>query len=487
MLKRLYKPAIVLYFLILYAIIASYIYHANLHVSLRFNVAATEQLSARHPNLIAFWAHEDDRNYDFSGWIVEADIEDSKGNIIGRQKAALPHDGHTLLQMSIHPVLPPGEMWAHIRLSNPKGQLQNQAKLRFISTQTPFCPIGEPSPLDIELPGALLLETPGDVLLSFGKSEPYVGPVHTDISYGRALLPSALHTHPVGLLRLPLILESPADIGFMTDDDTIVYATFIPNERALNLVAGPPLLTPQAPLSLTIQTIAGENDVTLDFFDQTAWIGRSKVRTDSHTPIALAPDIAFDPAPQIVRLQACLLSWECRQNAQQTAIIVSQDPMSPLEQAQFALQQALSLCPKAPFAKRLLHLQQALSTLPLSDDDITLIRDYALAKLSATHTPQIAVRIRTEDIDKASLQAAKDSHKTSANYLLAGVIFVGILIFGLIVLRQRPRPVYFDEDDELALDQSKRIEKLHAFVHIAILILVFIATIAGIFYLLQIL
>ena len=272
----------------------------------------------------------------------------------------------------------------------------------------------------------------------------------TKVNFGRIGIASEIPVSSIGLARASITVETPSDLQF-DYASTPFYGSFTPNDRPLRLEVPNPVIVPGEPFSLYIKTIIGDNDVYLDYYYYNHWMGRSITRTDSIHPITISHPPEFDiSAPEVIILSGCLSSWDCKETAQRVAIIASPKPISLRVQTEFALKTYYESSfenEKNKEAAGILY-RRVLTNPKLSEVELTLARDYALARI-ATGIPAVEPSIvaRTETVDKEAKLKAKENHHAIANPLFILFISVGIFVFVVAAIRSRIGRENYNFDD----------------------------------------
>ena len=332
--------------------------------------------------------------------------------------------------------------------------------------------------------------------------------IGTKVTFGQAVIPSAIPISSLGLARTSLTVDTPSDIEF-TYRGKSFYGNFTPNERPLRIEVPDPIIIPGKPLTVKVQTIVGNNDVTFNYYYLEAWLGQEKAHTDSIHPISLNPPLVHYTTPEIIILSGCLSAWDCKDSAQRVALIGTSTEMTLQEQALFAVSTYYLLSEGSPHEKSAYNLftklqantvskeEHVLNGFPpkkqqrpsLSDDELRLVRDYALTRIaSIMPATEPKILARTEIADKEAKLRAKEMHRTIVNPLFIVFISSGIFAFVVAAIRSRIGRENYNFDNTPEQLSLQRIgEGIKRFLLYVILLAMGIGIAAGLYYMMQIL
>ncbi|MBQ1267287.1 MAG: hypothetical protein IIY06_11140 [Proteobacteria bacterium] len=314
--------------------------------------------------------------------------------------------------------------------------------------------------------------------------------IATKVTFGRVGVATAIPVSSLGLARASLTVETPSDLEFIYRGKTF-YGSFTPNERPLYIEVPDPVILPGQPLSLNARTIVGDNDITFNYYAHGSWIGRTRTRTDSIHPLMLDTPSFESDAPEIIILSGCLSAWDCKDTAQRVALIASPKPISLRVQAIFALKTYYESTFENEKNKAVAGLlyHRVLTNSTLSSEELTLARDYALARIaSGIPATEPSIVARTEPTDKQAKLDAKANHRAKANPILIFMIVSGIITFILAAYRSRINVNQFnvDHDPEFAIREAQN-DKLKRILFNIILLILGISVAGGLYYMMQIL
>ena len=495
-----------LYFVILFAIMASYIAFGTPDNSLRIHIASADQLSKEQQNQIAVWVRDLDTGskfrdchlrarwshlffyrlclddpklclkknlmnlYDPNLGLYKTPIKINKkefelldyakeANEIPESRVDLPENGETILPVPDFPLsLSSAKQEYFTKLLERKsagetgasslneyglmillycGQTEEPRKTAFLplDTFTPPEPDTEATADNstgtiVLAPSTFMVNQPNMVYLrTVIDNQLYEGTIRVEQTYGQpANVAASLET--MGLAGLPIALQSPADFKFSTKD-TEFYASFVPNEKPFHAEIVYPLVSrdKKKPL-LKIQPIGTMPTITVDYFDERAWIGRQTIPAELAAEAELTPAFDFTRSPYSGIIYARVSNSPVASDSSQTfALIVSRDSKTELEQAAFALSKLKDIT-HDPYDDELFKF--VTDNHPSS---VFLFRDYALHRLAQYHSASIQMRLKTETTDAMAFETRKSVHKNIANFLLVIWFGVGVIAFTIAIVR----------------------------------------------------
>ncbi len=539
MIQKIIKVALFLYFALLLGVIWSYISYSDTSIDLRFHVASTGIFKANEPNFFSVWTYEKDSNYDFSAWTVNTTLFDLQGAELFSFSTDLDKHGHAIWQTPANnETRPAAKVRFDLYRPGNKDIITKQLEIEF-NTPSPQTIVAKQTPLSWTEPESFILGKPSQILFAVqpdllddeikiaeiqapeqGETQAdanlIIAPeiyqnninsnelnkqktIYTKVHYGAPRIAAEIPVTSFGLARAGFQIDAAADIEF-SYEGTHVFGSFIPNERPITVYASYPSYNLNAAkpdvVSVLTRTVSDSNDVTYNFYDEGAWVGRVQSSTDSVTQTYLkTPKIALNGRnAKIVFIQACLSSWNCGDLNHQIAVIASQGDMSLREQAAFALSTYSNSVFENKADKR--HAELLLARLEqetdknskLTDVELELMRDYALSRISAgTHIAEPTILARSEIADKATLEGAKADHRRVANPLFIGILIAGCLAFMLAVAASRVRPSYnFGDDGALQVTETGA-DKFKRRLLYLVLIIIAGGTVAALFYMMQLL
>jgi len=541
MIQKIIKVALFLYFALLLGVIWSYISYSDMSVDLRLHVASTGIFKPNESNLFAVWAYEKSSAYDFSAWTVNTTLFDLQNVELFSFTTPLDRHGHAILKTPVkNETRQPAKARFDLYNSGEKKKIVKQVEITF-DKPLPQTIIAKQIALSWAEPETFIMGKSGQIIFALQPNlwldnvnnkeaknddnkgdEPSIeiiptraeealnnneqtasqlNVIYTKINYGSPRIASEIPVTSFGLARAGIQIDGSADIEF-SYGNTRSFGSFVSNERPLTVYASYPSynINTAKPdvISVLTRTISDGNDITYNFYDDGAWVGRAQTHTDSVTQTYIqTPKINLNgQKAKIIFLQACLSSWSCGNLNHQIAVIASQGDMSVREQATFALsaynQAVFENKEDQRHAEFLLQLVEQNNKqdnkVKLTDIDLELMRDYALSRISAgTQITEPSVMVRSEIADKAKLEDAKADHHRIANPLFIGILLAGCLAFILAVAASRVKPSYsFGDDGELKVSETgaDRIKR-----RLLYLILLIIAggTVAAMFYMMQLL
>ncbi|MBQ9395359.1 MAG: hypothetical protein IJU23_07565 [Proteobacteria bacterium] len=429
------------YFIILFAIMGSYLVYSLPDNTQRLHVATADRLSETQHNVAAVWARDLETGSQFAGYSLESRWVDKDGGQIGdSEHMKLPVNGEAIMRM---PPFPAGlTAGLEIVLFDDKGKIRKSAIVPTgtFNSERPLV-VGEFREAGKHFfrsiaPAAFVFDHPNDVYFAiFNDGEPWRGKASIEQTYGqKASFPETVSVNGVG--RFKLTLSAPVDLK-ISAGNAEYYASFVPSEKPIHAVLlDVPNLRPDYRPIFKVTPVGSMTDITIDYFDGDAWIGRQVIPASANGRAELDLDYVFQDNPSILYARVSASSVGTADSSQTLPIVASAKKLPDVLQADYAVGM-MHAYPE--YASEAALLEGLLKTNP---EKVAFVRDYALALLALKHSPSIEMRVRTEKADAVRFEREKADQKSVMNVIL--VVWFGIgtlvcLIFVVINALERRR------------------------------------------------
>lgn len=442
----------ILYFVILFAILGSYLIYAAPDDHLRLRVASADTLAPEQTNMLAIWVRDLKTGSIFeSGHTLEArwitsDLQPANHEYT---TVPLPQNGETAMPM---PKIPQTAVAGIEVLLKDKNQqiLKNVVVPAHVFEQAPHIQYLETqensdnttSYYAAFAPAAFMFDAPNEVFITaFENGEPMRGDIQIEQIYGlqKADIPSTLKASKTGITRTHFTLHSPADFKFTLAEKEF-YATFIPGNKPLHAAIHQPILTPTDKPQIKVNPVASMPTLYIDYFEGNAWIDRQIIPPHEVNGTKLDPNYVFSASgPRLLYARVAASALPTPDTAQTFPLIVSSKPMTQTEQAAFALQMMQA---DAAVHPEIDFIQAWFTQNTPSQSQARAIRDYTLSQIATHHAPDIALRVKSEEIEAKAFSREKQTQKIISNIILIIWFGLGILVYiaaALKITRERKK------------------------------------------------
>lgn len=421
------------YFVILFAIMGSYLVYSLPDNTQRLHVATADRLSETQQNAAAVWARDLDTGSQFVGYSLESRWIDGSGAVLGAcVKHPLPQNGEAVIEM---PPLPE-ELTAglEVLLLDDKGDVRKSAVVPISTFNVNRVKVSEAQNehsgrfFRSVVPAAFVFDHPNEVFFAvFEDGVPCRGRAVIEQTYGQKCdFPKTVSIHGIG--RFKLTLSSPVDLKIMACDAEY-YASYVPAEKPIHAVLDTPLLTPDRRPVVKVTPVGNMTDVTIDYFDEEAWIGRQVIPASKNGRAELELDYVFQEHPTILYARVSASAVGTTDSSQTFPIVASKTPLSEVDQAKAAaalLKTNPAYVMEADWMRALIKNQPKRAA---------MIRDYALGLAAGSHSPSIEMRVRTEKADAVHFEREKTEQKAVMNVVLAAWFGIGTLVCLIFAVR----------------------------------------------------
>ena len=410
------------YFIILFAIMGSYLVYSLPDNTQRLHVATADRLSDTQHNVAAVWARDLETGSQFLGYSLECRWITEDGSAIGDGLASLlPLNGESVVRM---PPLPEGmTAGLEVLLIDDKDKVRKSAVVPASTFNAARPVVTDPAEevgrrfFRSVVPASFVFDHPNEVYFAiFNDGEPWRGRAVIEQVYGqKAVFPETVSVNGIGHFKLTL--SAPVDLKLKAGDAEY-YASYVPSEKPIHAVLDKPLLTPEHRPSVRVTPVGSMTDVTIDYFDEEAWIGRQVIPASGNGRGELDVDYVFQEFPTILYARVSASAVATADSSQTFPIVASKWELSDLEQAGLAI----GLLKRYPCYGAEAEMMGRL--LKHHPDKAAAIRDYAFALSAAKHAPSIEMRVRTEKADAVRFEREKADQKGVMNVIL--VIWFGL-------------------------------------------------------------
>ncbi|MBQ1925024.1 MAG: hypothetical protein II180_02755 [Proteobacteria bacterium] len=484
----------IIYFIILFAILGSYLVFAIPSNALRLHVAAAESLAPDQQNMVAVWARNLDNGSIFSGytmrarWVDEAlqpVADKSTSTMVGYTGDAvfpmpeIPDVAVAALEVTLIDMTHAEKKSAFL----PVSVFHNQPKMALLPAED-----HKESDSSVSFhalaPAAFMFNSPNSVILSlFENGKAFEGNLQISQVYGqKAAMPDTVVMKD-GLARVSIALQSAADIK-VTAGDREFYMSFVPNERPLNVRINDYQITPEKHPEIRVTPVGSMPPVTIDYFEGGAWIDRQSVRPEAASKILLEPKMSMGQGLKLVYARVSTTVFTTGDNAQVFPIILSPRELSELEQLQFALK-SMGTC--EGLHPEIAQMREVLNEKKPSASTVRTMREYVMAQLASCHTPSVEVRVRSEDRDQQIFASRKNTQKRISNYLL--VFWFGLGGIGSVIMIVRQRRKARERWEELMSSGDVEVSQLPeqtSALQLFYVVILFIGFMISLFYIMQV-
>ena len=487
------KIVYIIYFSVLFLILGSYLLFMSPDNALRMHIATSDRLSETQTNTMMVWVRDLQNGAQFQGYKLSAKwVKNDLLTLAAPQKIEPPLgiEGVTAMKIPELPNIPEIRKDAaalEIDLFDDEGVLQKSGYLP-VSRLTGVHPeeikiIQEPEGqfYDVHAPAAFMFGMPNQVwIAAFDEKGPYKGSVKIEQTHGpEAEFPKQLTINGIG--TFPLTIQGTSDFK-LTAGEHVFNATFIPNEKPLHAAINQPNVTSKdGTPTVTVTPVGGMPTITIDYYQDGAWLERQTIPPQQATKIALVPDYHFLDKPEILYARISSTSMGSPDSTQMFALIANEKMPSLQEQARFALKKLGDAGhPSVPFLSRLLENDTDNHLAPM-------IRNFALNELAAQYIPNLDIKVRTETDEAKAFERKKVNQKSTSNILLIFWFCVGIVgSIGMLIYSSVKRRRQWE-----ALKASGNVEvgqmpKQTTGFHLLCIVVLFIGLMASLFYMMQI-
>ena len=451
----------VIYFVVLFFILGSYIYTSLPDNMIRLHVVTADSLSMRQTNVIGVQARNLDNGSVFHNWSVKSQWVSASFEPVSEHAVTkpLPVDGSDILDMPPVPDVPLAAL--EVQLIDPDNHVVKSALVSAdVFASMKVTPVtaqeGEVKSnyIFVDIPSTFILEQPNEVrLVAYENEKPYEGTIDIEQVYGApAKFPSHVKASPSGITPIKIALNSAADFK-MTAGNQTIYPSFVIHEKPIHVEMNSTSFLPasagtdentKSNLIATVVPVGQMPKLYIDFFDEDAWIDRQIIEASrqyrSIIPIHTRYQFGEEPSVLYVRLSAS--AYPTAETSQTFALIASRESLDCKAGALTALK-FLDLY-LADHPEAVLMKLQAKSTSDCTK--LKGIQEEALTLLARHHDPQLAMRVKTEDADALAYDARKAKHKSIANVILVCWFALGVITACIIVFTQmRKRRLYWEE------------------------------------------
>lgn len=436
----------ILYFLGLFVLMGSYVYFSTAPDTIRLTVATASEWTPEAPNLVRVLARDLSNGSRFENvtlracWVSVAGGQDADPRELACTEVPFDVGGNTVVAVPQIPAEPVAGVLFEL-------QAQDGATLKtaFLASdsmvvqdnetgtgQSPRLPGTVQEDIrDVFAPATFVAGVPNAVYVTgFVDGKPSMDTIELAQIYGAsASFPKKIKPSALGVSRLTVETATPIDLEFRQGEHKM-YATFLPNTKPIHVTAENLLLQSGDSIALHVDPVGSPAPTTVDIFVRNAWIAH-RVYAVGETPRIEWPHEMKSPLLLYVYVSAS--DFASPDSSQAFAILASPKDMDIHEQARVALGYLDDdMFPEA----RILESRLSSAT----DNDLTLIRDYALARLASLYEGTIQTRLRTETEEALQFKTRKARHKHVANIILVGWFGLGVALFtGNIIMESRRR------------------------------------------------
>ncbi len=449
----------IIYFLVLFAIFGSYLVFSLPDNSQRLHVATASQLSGTQHNKIIVYARDIDTGSRFSGYSIETHwvpAPDAQEHLLRKGSAMealiadgmtvrekLPENGELVMQVPDIPTVEVSALMVSLIDSDNNVRKRAWVPASVFNQQPVIQTLAVEEPKDVffsaVVPASFIFNQSNEVMLAiFEHHQPWNGTLKIEQTYG----PKANYLNEIpmnGLGHLKIAIPAACDFK-LTAGEYEFYTTFVPNEKPIHAVIDSPVMTPEHRPVLSVTPVGTMPDITVDYFDENAFIGRQVIPANQARSAELELDYVYGNTPSVFYARVSASSIGTPDSSQTFPIIASKEAVSDYQQAAIALKLLKTWSSEHPEADYLSSL------LSKSKKQSHLIRDYAFALASTHHAPVIEMRVKTESAEQQAFEARKSEQKSVMNVVLVAWFGLGLLVSLVLVIRNhRKRRQMWDE------------------------------------------
>lgn len=506
------KILLIIYFVVLFFILGSYIHIAIPDNAIRMHIVTADELSQTQHNIIGIQARNLDNGSVFKNWSVRSlwvnsELEPLENNVVTKK---LSEDGADILDMPDIPSDPVAAL--EIQLIDPENHVIKSALVTsdVFTSNSDISVHGQlenvkPDYIGADAPATFILEQPNEVrLIAYQDEKPYEGTIDIEQIYGApAIFPEHVKANPSGITKFNIVLNSAADFK-ITAGKQILYPSFVFHEKNIHVTLNKNVLTKESmdadnsddspsdrnhSLIAKVVPVGQMSTMYIDYFDENAWIDREiveppKGRASYKSSIPLNIRYRYHKDPSVLYIRVSSSAYATPDTAQTFAVLASENELS-CKDAALASLKFLEPYKSSHPEYELLKLRVKTTT---NCEILSLVQEEVLSLLAGHHDPQLAMRVKTEDADALAYDARKIKHKSVANTILVAWFALGVIIGVIAVGTQmwRRKQYWLEVAAKGEADLGKRIPQVSAFMAF-LLLLLFIGLCVSLYYMMQLL
>ena len=481
------------YFIILFAILGSYLMYAIPDTSLRFSVAGAQTLSISDANMISVIANDTATASHFENNSVAISwghgLDDASFEPIKEIAAPLPENGRGYYKLpkweesfgyliANKEAADDNQISAQLQEEKPRSirirliGANHQTRKSIIIPEKAFTidtaePFAEPFPAQAQFtrqtvissvaPSAFMMGKPNEVMfVDIIDGAPYLGDIV--IEHINTQTPESTRTITAsasGVTSIPITIQAQSDYRITAGND-VFYASYVISEKPFHATIKGRRLSENDKPVITVTPVGSPQKMYLDFFDGNAWIDHQIVLPNQLNHIVVSPDIAYYNNPRVIYVRLSASEFATPESSQIFPVFIPAAGKYTQQDEIGLLFQQFAQYPRKSTATAKQHIRAfyqdsaddvLFATAPVLQDAIRSkdarivreIKEFLLARLAEDVRPEIKLFARTDEIDSANFDAAKAHHREVTNRILVIWFAIGVTGFAAVVIRNARR------------------------------------------------